>query len=172
MLWYRFNKNRSLHLFRVIMKSNLTFTFCWLKFTMFHFGCQLSRYSKDITVETQSGLENWPKASPGLTIPHDVMGAPPDGAVMTSWGRHMTAPPCRHEGATWRRRHDVRRAPHDGAPMTSWRRHMTAPSWRHDGASHDDSGHRWDAVLNQFHSSHKTNIKIVLGLICDSFKTF
>ena len=82
------------------MKHNLTFTFCWLKFTKFHFGSQLSTYSKDITVETQSGLENWPKASPDLTIPHDVMGAPPDGALMTSWGRHMTAPSWRHEGAS------------------------------------------------------------------------
>ena len=124
MLWYHFDKNKSLHLFCVIMESNLTFTFYWIKFTMFHFGCQLSRYSKDITVETQSGLENWPKASPGLTIPHDVMGAPPDGAVMTSWGRHMMEPPWRQESATWRRPHDVMTAPYDGALMTSWRRQL------------------------------------------------
>ena len=64
---------------------------------MFHFGCQLSRCSKDITVETQSGLENWPKASPDLTIPHDVMGAPPDGALMTWWELYKVLPSWRHD---------------------------------------------------------------------------
>ena len=35
-----------------------------------------------------------------------IMRAPSYGALMTSWGLHMTEPSCYHEGSTWWSPHD------------------------------------------------------------------